>query len=83
MLEFTSQVFRRPDEIETFLEIPLIATIPAIYSRKDRIVRFGLNAMAIMASGVVCLTYALFGVLILAGEDTLRAVLENVLNITI
>ena len=83
VLEFTVPVFRMPDEIETFLKVPLIVTIPAIYSRKDRMVRIIDNIMAITVSGAACLTYAMYGVLILAGEDTLRTILKDLFSITV
>jgi polysaccharide chain length determinant protein (PEP-CTERM system associated) len=83
VLEYLNPVFRRPDEIETFLGIPLIATIPSIYSRKKKVVRWLNNTMTITASGVTCVTYAMFGVLLLSGEDTLKMLLRDILNITI
>lgn len=83
VLEYLTPVFRRPDEIEAFLGIPLIATIPAIYSRKKKVARWLNNTMAITVSGVACLTYAMFGVLLLSGEDALKPILKYILNITI
>ena len=80
LLEYLIQVFRRPEEIEANLGIPLVATIPILPSRKRACIKHINTAMTVAASAVVCVVYGLFGALIFLGESELMSIVNNYLT---
>jgi polysaccharide chain length determinant protein (PEP-CTERM system associated) len=80
LLEFKRKVFRRLDEVETYLGIPMVATIPTILKRRDKLFKLMNTAMTITAGGIVCTTYALFIALIKFGESDLKLFFQEIFS---
>jgi polysaccharide chain length determinant protein (PEP-CTERM system associated) len=80
VLEYLNQVFRRPEEIENTLELPLVAILPVLVQPRDKLLRFLNGALTIMASGAVCLTYSLLGALILVDQSEIASIAKNLFN---
>jgi len=83
LLEFLNQVFRRPEEIETFLGIPLIATLPMLVSPRKRVLGALNSTLTVLAVVAICLTYAFLGALIVVDQKTLASVAINLFKTTI
>jgi uncharacterized protein involved in exopolysaccharide biosynthesis len=80
VLEFLNQVFRRPEEVENILELPLIAILPVLVRPRDKLLRILNGAFTILASTAVCLTYSLLGALILVDQREIASIVKNLFN---
>ena len=77
LIESSSRILRKPDEIENALGLPLVATIPILPRRKMTFIKHFNTVMTVAASGVVCVVYGLFGALIFLGENGLITIVNN------
>ncbi len=78
LLEYFYQVFRRPEEVENYLGLPLIATLPVIARPRDRLIRLLNGTLTVLASGMVFLTYTLLGSLILIDQSKLTSIARDI-----
>jgi hypothetical protein len=78
LFEYKRKVFRRLEEVETYLDIPMLATIPAVLKSRDKLFTLLNTAMTVTAGVIVCITYALFVALIKFGESDLKHFFEEI-----
>ncbi|WP_319525834.1 XrtA system polysaccharide chain length determinant [uncultured Desulfosarcina sp.] len=73
LLEYIDNSFKRPEDIEEDLELPVLCSIPLIISRKTRIIRrFEHAACAVFG----CISIALFGVFAILSLKGVEQTLE-------
>ncbi len=73
LLEYTDTSFKRTEEIESFLGVPVIATIPKIYQQKDFMLKkahLAFSILFIVISGVLFI--GLYAVTLVGVENTLN-----------
>ena len=69
LLEYLDNSFKRPEEIEADLELPVLCTVPMIISRKTRILRSIEHVCCALFAFVSLALFAGFTVLYLRGVD--------------
>lgn len=70
-IEFLRASYRKPEEIESFYDLPVIATIPTIYSPRQLIWR-SVNAFTSLAFSVVNIgLFAIFAYICITGGDSI------------
>jgi len=78
-LEYLNTSFRSPKDIESYLGVPVLATVPIIYNRKDEIIQRlnpVFNILSIMFSFVLV---SAFAVLSFYGVDQSMELLDRLL----
>ena len=82
LLEYLNTSFRNPKDIESYLGVPVLATVPIIYNPKDEI-RQRLNPIFSIVSVVFSFVLvSVFAVLSFYGVDQSMALLDRFLNTT-
>jgi polysaccharide chain length determinant protein (PEP-CTERM system associated) len=80
-LEYLDTSFRKPQEIESFLGIPILATVPAICHSKDRM-RQRINMVFSIFSILISFAlFAAFAVIIVVGAEETVAFVKTFMNI--
>jgi polysaccharide chain length determinant protein (PEP-CTERM system associated) len=77
LLDFLNNSLKKPKDIESEFGLPVLASIPRIYHRKDKVkhwVNQGLTAFSLCIAGVLT---AGFGVLVLKGVDPTLQFIRN------
>ena len=80
IFEYMSNTYKNPDEIESELQLPVIATIPKVLTKRDIFMK---RAEITLCSVVVFMTFAAIGVfafLSLIGTDQAIEMVHNYLN---
>ena len=82
LLEYLNTSFRSPKDIESYLGVPVLATVPKIYDRKEKI-RQKLNPLfSILSIMISCVLVSVFAVLSFYGVDQSMALLDTFFNTT-
>jgi polysaccharide chain length determinant protein (PEP-CTERM system associated) len=77
LLEYLNTSFRSPKDIESYLGVPVLATVPIIYGRKDKI-RQRLNPVfSIFSIMFSCVLVSVFAVLSFYGVDQSMKLLDK------
>ena len=81
LLDFINTAFKNPEDVESILGLPILATIPTVLQRKNKIWR-RLNAVMSICAAIVSLgLMAGFGVLAFKGVDVTIAFVRRFVNI--
>ncbi|QTA79091.1 Polysaccharide chain length determinant protein domain-containing protein [Desulfonema limicola] len=79
LMDFLDQSLKKPEELESLTGIPLLATIPEIYTRKDRIKHKINHAMSLCAAMAAFLLFAVFAVFTLKGVERTLKFIEKII----
>jgi hypothetical protein len=81
VLEYLDTSYRKPEEIESDLKLPVIATIPPVY-QPGQIRRMRLaSAFSFLFAGVVTAMTGFFAVVTLKGADVVLELIRRYVNI--
>jgi polysaccharide chain length determinant protein (PEP-CTERM system associated) len=81
LLEYLDTSYRRPEEIESTLKLPVIATIPPVYRPGD-VTRMRLaSALSFLFAGVITVMTGFFAVVALKGTAQVLELLRRYVNI--
>ena len=81
LIEYLDNSFKRPEDIEEDLELPVLCSVPLLISRKARIIRRFEHATCVIVS---CISIALFGgfaILSLKGVDQTLELVRKVVDL--
>ena len=81
LLDFINTAFKNPEDVESILGLPILATIPTVLQRKDKIGRRLNTVMSICGAIVSLALMAGFGVLAFKGVDVTIAFVRRFVNI--
>jgi polysaccharide chain length determinant protein (PEP-CTERM system associated) len=81
LLDFINTAFKKPEDVEFILGLPILATIPIILQRKDKVWRRFNTVMSICGAIVSLALMAGFGVLTFKGVDVTIAFVRRFVNI--
>jgi len=77
LLEYLNTSFRNPEDVESYLDLSVLATLPIVYHEKDqRRQRLGL-VLSILSVMLSCVLLIVFAVLSLKGVDQTMELLNN------
>lgn len=80
LMEFVFRpVFRKPDELETQLGLPVITAIPRIMQPREMFLRWVNNGGSVVFSLVLFCLLGLFGVMVLKGVEPVAEMLKKVI----
>ncbi len=78
LLDFLDTSLRRPEDIETLMRIPVLATVPNVYHRPaDKIKQRIDQGMSILFIMIDFMLLGIFGVLALKGVEYITAIVEK------
>jgi hypothetical protein len=77
LLEYLNTSFRSPKDIESYLGIPVLATVPIIYDRKAKINKNLNQVFSIFSIMISCVLVSAFAVLSFYGVDQTMALLDR------
>ena len=77
LLEYLNTSFRSPKDIESYLGVPVLATVPIIYDRKDKISKKLNQVFSIFSIMISCVLVSAFAVLSFYGVDQTMALLDR------
>jgi len=69
LMDFLDQSLKKPEEIEALAGVPTLATIPEIYTKKDRIKHKINHAMSLCTAMLACILFGVFAVFALKGVE--------------
>ena len=81
LLDFIDTSFKNPEDVESILELPILATVPTVLQRKNKIWRRLNTIMSIYAAILSLVLMAGFGVLAFKGVDVTIAFVRRFVNI--
>jgi polysaccharide chain length determinant protein (PEP-CTERM system associated) len=81
LLDFINTAFKKPEDIESILGLPILATIPIVLQRKNKIWQRFNSIMSICAAIVSLALMAGFGALTFKGVDVTIAFVRRFVNI--
>jgi len=82
LLEYLNTSFRSPKDIESYLGVPVLATVPIIYDRKDKIIQRLNPVLSIFSIMFSCVLVSAFAVLSFYGVDQSMELLDRFLTTT-
>jgi len=82
LLEYLNTSFRNPKDIESYLEIPILATVPVIYDRKDKIRQKRNQVFCIFSIMFSCVLLSAFAVLSFVGVEQTMDLLNRFITTT-
>jgi polysaccharide chain length determinant protein (PEP-CTERM system associated) len=82
LLEYLNTSFRNPKDIESYLGVPVLATVPIIYDRKDLIVQKLNPVFSIFSILFSCVLLSVFAVLSFYGVDQTMELLNRFITST-
>lgn len=82
LLEYLNTSFRNPKDIESYLGVPVLATVPIIYDRKDKISKKFNQVFSIFSIMISCVLVSAFAVLSFYGVDQTMELLNRFLTTT-
>jgi len=77
LLEYLNTSFRSPKDIESYLGVPVLATVPIIYDRKDKIIQRLNPVFSIFSIVFSCVLVSAFAVLSFYGVDQSMELLDR------
>lgn len=77
LLEYLNTSFRNPKDIESYLGVPVLATVPIIYDRKDKISKKFNQVFSIFSIMISCVLVSAFAVLSFYGVDQTMELLDR------
>ena len=77
LLEYLNTSFRNPKDIEFYLGVPVLATVPIIYDRKDKISKKFNQVFSIFSIMISCFLVSVFAVLSFYGVDQTMELLDR------
>jgi polysaccharide chain length determinant protein (PEP-CTERM system associated) len=77
LLEYLNTSFRSPKDIESYLGVPVLATVPIIYDRKDKISKKLNQVFSIFSIMISCVLVSAFAVLSFYGVDQSMELLDK------
>jgi len=77
LLEYLNTSFRSPKDIESYLGVPVLATVPIIYDRKDKIIQRLNPVFSIFSIVFSCVLVSAFAVLSFYGVDQTMDLLDR------
>jgi hypothetical protein len=77
LLEYLNTSFRSPKDIESYLGVPVLATVPIIYDRKAKINKNLNQVFSIFSIMISCVLVSAFAVLSFYGVDQTMALLDR------
>ncbi|MBW1958985.1 MAG: protein GumC [Deltaproteobacteria bacterium] len=80
LLEYLNTSFRNPKDIESYLGVPVLATVPIIYDRKDKIIQRLNPVFSIFSIMFSCVLVSVFAVLSFYGVDKSMELLNRFLT---
>lgn len=81
LLEFTKKTFKRIADVESTLGLPVLASVPAILNKKDRILRMTNNIFSIGAVTASVLLLGGFALITQKGTDTTLELIKKLTNL--
>ena len=81
LLEYMDSSFRKPEEIESYLEVPVLCTIPRLYHPRDLRLKKLNNILSVFSLMVSLVLFAGFVVLTFKGVDKTLAFVRQVVDI--
>ncbi len=81
LLEYLDTSFRKPEEIEGMLNLPVLCTVPRLFHAKERRLRLFNQAMTLLFTGVSFALLAGFAVLTFKGVDKTLEFVKRYINI--
>ncbi len=82
LLEYLNTSFRNPKDIESYLEVPVLATVPIIYDRKDKIRQKRNQVFCIFSIMFSCVLLSAFAVLSFVGVEQTMDLLNRLITTT-
>lgn len=73
LMEFMKHSFKSIEEVESYLELPVLATVPSLLHPRDRAMKRLNNVFSIASVVFSLLLLSTFSVIILKGADTTLA----------
>lgn len=80
LLEFMKHSFRSVDEAESFLDLPVLATVPTLLHPKDLAMKRINNIFSVASVAVSLLLLAAFSVIVLKGADPIMAAVRGIIG---
>jgi len=77
LLEYLNTSFRSPRDIESYLGVPVLATVPIIYDRKGKITKKLNQVFSIFSIMISCVLVSAFAVLSFYGVDQSMELLDR------
>jgi len=77
LLEYLNTSFRSPKDIESYLGVPVLATVPVIYDRKDKIIQRLNPVFSIFSIVFSCVLVSTFAVLSFYGVEQTMELLDR------
>ena len=77
LLEYLNTSFRSPKDIESYLGVPVLATVPIIYDRKDKIIQRLNPVFSIFSIVFSCVLVSAFAVLSFYGVEQTMELLDR------
>jgi polysaccharide chain length determinant protein (PEP-CTERM system associated) len=82
LLEYLNTSFRSPKDIESYLGVPVLATVPVIYDRKKKIIQRLNPVFSIFSIVFSCVLVSIFAVLSFYGVEQSMALLDSLFTST-
>ncbi|QTA85527.1 GNVR domain-containing protein [Desulfonema magnum] len=81
LLDFLDTSLRRPEDIETLMRIPVLATVPNVYHRpSDKIKQKIDQGMSVLFIMIGLMLLGIFGILAIKGVEYVTAIMEKVIS---
>jgi polysaccharide chain length determinant protein (PEP-CTERM system associated) len=78
MLEYFDNSFKNIDAIESFLGLPVLATIPEIRGRKEIVLQKAMSGISIVSILLSMIAFAVFGLVALRGVEQTLEIFEKI-----
>lgn len=82
LLEYLNTSFRNPKDIESYLGVPILATVPVIYDRKDKMRQKRNQVFCIFSIMFSCVLLSAFAVLSFVGVEQTMDLLNRFITTT-
>ncbi len=79
LLEFMKRSFKSIHEVESYLELPVLATVPSLLYPKDRAMKRLNDIFSIASLAISLFLLTIFSIITLKGADAMLAVIKRVL----
>ena len=81
LLEFIRPTFSKPDEIETYFEIPVLTTIPKLLNSRTQLLGRLNTVTSVAYSCVIFILMALFGLVSIRSSQTIITAVKQLIGI--
>jgi len=79
LIEYMSTSFRKPDELESLLELPVLTSIPTIYEPKQLLLRKVNLALSVVVSFVAVGLFGVFAIICVTGPEQVLGALKKII----